>query len=57
MGRTFDLLLPSGIDDTPGLEFTNFPKNYVRKKGTLEEVMWARSRRSCGPKRRRTVNG
>ena len=40
MGRTFDLLLPTEIDARPGLELTDSPRNYVRKTGTLNELMW-----------------
>ena len=40
IGRSFDLLLPTEIDARPGLEFTDSPKNYVRKTGTLNDLMW-----------------
>ena len=41
MGRTYDLLLPRANNEGPGLVFTGSPKNYVHRKGTLSERMWA----------------
>ena len=41
MGRTFDLLLPKANDAGPNVAFTDSPKNYVRRTGTLSEHMWA----------------
>jgi hypothetical protein len=41
MGRKFDLLLPKANDAGPGVVFTESPKNYMRRAGTLNELMWA----------------
>ncbi len=33
--------MPKAIDAGAGVEFTDSPKNYIHKKGTLNERMWA----------------